>query len=81
MTLSQGGHLAQCVDWGSGSAQFVSALDALPSWSLVLDAAASPFYVAAAYCVLLKEVSSFLASPGGHRSELCCMRGRGDVRS
>ena len=43
---------------GSDSARFISALSDLPSWSILLDGAAGLLYIAAAYCLTRKKVSS-----------------------
>jgi hypothetical protein len=43
---------------GSDAAKFITALDALPSWSIVLDAASSLFYIVAVYCLTRKKAST-----------------------
>jgi hypothetical protein len=62
------------VTGGSDAAKFVSDLDALPSWSLGLDAAASLFYIAAAYCLTRKKFSSvWVLSVGTAVNCIACM--------
>jgi len=43
----------------SDSASFISALSELQSWSILLDGAAGLLYIAAAYCLTRKKLSSF----------------------